>query len=88
MGMQSFAGQSSGGIAIPNGYSTKPVRLHWYGVQAGVSLGAAHCRKSGNCGSYKDILPKHQFHPAQPCCPPVWLLLPVVPEKSAIYDFT
>ena len=88
--MDSFVGQSSGGrcVAILSGYSTKPAGLHWYGRQAGASLGVAHCRKSRNRGSREDILPKHQFYPARACHSPVWLLLPVVPEKSAICDFT
>lgn len=82
--MDSFAGC----VAIPSGSHTKLAGLHWCGVQAEASLGAAYCRKSGNCGSRNDILSQHQFHPAQACRLPVWLLLPGVPEKPAIYDFT
>lgn len=74
-------------LPTPGGYHTKLAELHWYGVQAGASLGAAYCRKSGNRCSRRDILSKHQFYPAQACHSPAWLLLPVVPEKSAIYDF-
>jgi hypothetical protein len=87
--MDSFTGQSSGGcVAIPSGYHANSTGLHRYGVQAEASLGVAYCRKSGNCGSRNDILSKYQFHPAQACHLPVWLLFPVVPEKLAIYDFT
>lgn len=46
-------------VEIPRGCSARPAGLPYCGVQAEVRLGAAHCRKSGNYGSYEDILLKH-----------------------------